>query len=217
MFVRDFMTENPITMRLDGDYLAAIAVMRAGKFRRLPVVDDDGRLIGIISLSTLESAHPPEAPRQQAIQSDGVLLRVSELMTRDVVTVSPDYPLEEAAGLMIKHRIGSLPVLEDDQVVGIITDTDIFRVLVQVLGAGSTTIRISVEVDNRPGQFAEITQRIASIGGNILSIASLPAETVDRVRLIMRVADASSSDLLAQIEDHPTFKLINVWDTSDTD
>ena len=212
MFVRHFMTENPITMRPDSDYLAAIAIMRAGKFRRLPVVDGEGRLMGIISLSTLQSVQPSDAPKQQAIQGDGVLMRVSELMTRDVITVSPDYPLEEAAGLMIKHRVGSLPVVAEGQVVGIITDTDIFRVLVQVLGAGSETMRISVEVDNRPGQFAKLTERIALIGGNILSIASLPGETVDRVRLIMRIADASHADLLATIKTHPTIKVDNIWE-----
>jgi acetoin utilization protein AcuB len=206
------MTENPITMRPDGDYLAAIAIMRAGKLRRLPVVEADGRLVGIISISTLQSIQSTDAPKEQAIQADGVLVRVGELMTREVITVSPDYPLEEAAGLMIRHRIGSLPVVEDGKVVGIITDTDIFRVLVQVLGAGSSTIRVSVEVDNKPGQFAELTRRVASVGGNILSIASLPAESENRVKLTMRIADAPLDNLLEQIETHPNITIDNVWE-----
>ena len=109
---------------------------------------------------------------------------------------------------------GSLPVVEDGKAVGIITDTDIFSVLVQVLGAGSSTTRVSVEVDNKPGQFAELTRRVASVGGNILSIASLPAESEDRVKLVMRIADAPLDNLLEQIQTHPNITIDNVWDVA---
>lgn len=212
MFVRQFMTESPITIRPDTDYLAAIAIMRAGKMRRLPVVDENGRLVGIVSASTLQNIQVQDAPRNRAFQANGVLVRIGDVMIREVVTVSPDYPLEEAADLMIEHRIGFLPVVEGDQLVGTITDTDIFRVLVQVLGAGSASIRISVEVDNKPGEFSQVAERVASVGGNILSVASLLAESGERMKLTMRIEDVSPEELLEAVKTHPNIDISNVWD-----
>jgi acetoin utilization protein AcuB len=206
------MTESPITVRPDTDYLAAIAIMRAGKMRRLPVVDENGRLAGIISASTLQNIQIPDDSRERVIQAGGVLVRIGDVMTRDVITVSPDYPLEEAADLMIEHKIGFLPVVEDDQLVGVITDTDIFRVLVQVLGGGSASIRICVEVDNKPGEFSQVAKRVASVGGNIFSVASLPAESDERIKLTMRIEDVSLEELLEAVKTHPNIDITNVWD-----
>ena len=212
MLVRNFMTESPISVRPDTDYLAAIAIMRAGKMRRLPVVDENGLLVGIVSASTLQNIQIPDAPRERAILADGVLVRIGDVMTREVITVSADYPLEEAADLMIEHRIGFLPVVEGDQLVGVITDTDIFRVLVQVLGGGSASIRVCVEVDNKPGEFSQVTRRVASVGGNILSVASLPAESEDRMKLTMRIEGASPEALVDAIKTHPNVDITDVWD-----
>lgn len=214
MLVRDIMTPNPITIRPESDYLAAIAIMRAGNFRRLPVVDAEGQLVGIVTYNDLlkvRAQQTAEASRQIAMQCDGVLVRVQEVMTSPVVSVPAEYPLEEAARVMIEHHITSLPVVEGGKVTGIITVTDIFKTLVAMLGGGSQTVRLSVQVDNMPGQLAALAGRVASVGGNILSIASHPAETPERLNFTLRVEGASVEALLAAIRAHPGAEVHYVW------
>ncbi len=215
MLVRDIMTPNPITIRPESDYLAAIAIMRAGGFRRLPVVDSEGRLVGIVTYNDLlkvRAQQADEAARQAAVLGDGVLIRVREVMTSPVVSIPAEYPLEEAARVMIEHHITSLPVIEEGRVVGIITATDIFKTLVAMLGGGSGTVRLSVQVDNTPGQLAALAGRVASVGGNILSIASHPAERPERLNFTLRVEGATPEALLAAIRTHPGAEVRYVWD-----
>ncbi len=215
MLVRDIMTPNPITIRPESDYLAAIAIMRAGGFRRLPVVDSEGRLVGIVTYNDLlkvRAQQADEAARQAAVLGDGVLIRVREVMTSPVVSIPAEYPLEEAARVMIEHHITSLPVIEEGRVVGIITATDIFKTLVAMLGGGSGAVRLSVQVDNTPGQLAALAGRVASVGGNILSIASHPAERPERLNFTLRVEGAAPEALLAAIRAHPGAEVRYVWD-----
>ncbi len=216
MLVRDVMTPRPITIRTESDYLAAVAIMRAGNFRRLPVVDREGNLVGIVTDDDLNTAQAAQAARQafkqQAIRGDGVLIRVQEVMHTPVITIAPDYPLEEAARMMVEHRIGCLPVIEEGSLIGILTDTDVFRTFVQVLGGGSKTIRLCVQIDNTPGQFAALAGRIGAIGGNILSVASHPASTPDRINFTLRVESVTFDALLSAVEVHPRVEILHVWD-----
>jgi len=212
MLVREVMTPNPITVRPESDYLAAIALMRAGRFRHLPVVDEQNRPVGILAGPDLGNIQTENELKQQAIRGDGVLLRVQQVMKSPVITTTPDYPLEEAARLMVDHHINSLPVVEEGRLVGIVTSIDIFRTFVNILGGGGQTIRVCVQVDNKPGQFASLTGKVAEAGGNILAITSYPAETPDRINLIMRV-DAATLDILqAAISAHPKAEIGNIWE-----
>jgi acetoin utilization protein AcuB len=95
-------------------------------------------------------------------------------MTREVVTVPPDCPLEEAATLMVEHKIGSLPVVEEEQLVGIITETDMFKQFASVLGGGSDSLRLTVQIPDTPGRLAELASRIARVNGNISSWSPTP-------------------------------------------
>jgi acetoin utilization protein AcuB len=212
MLVREVMTPNPITIRPESDYLAVIALMRAGRFRHLPVVDEQGRPVGIITGGDLGGVRSTGKFKQQAIQGDGILVHVQELMKHPVITTTPDYPLEEAARQMIEHRISCLPVVEDEKLVGIITSTDIFHMFVTILGGGSQTVRVCVQVDNRPGQFAGLTGKVAEAGGNILAITSYPAETPDRINLIMRVDTATLDIVRAAISAHPGAVIGSIWE-----
>ena len=216
MLVRDIMTPNPITIGPESDYLAAIALMRARKCRHLPVVDQEKGLVGIITDYDVRAVRSEGTPKERALLGDGVLVRVREVMTPNVITVPPDFPLEEAAALMVQHHISCLPVVAEGQVTGIITDTDIFRTLANMLGGGSQTIRLAVQVDNKPGQIAALAGRIAAVGGNILSIASHPASTPDHMRLTLRVESAPLDEVLSAIRGHLGAIILNVWDQSQT-
>jgi len=210
MLVRDIMTKNPITVRPASDTVAAIAIMRSGRFKRLPVVDANQEVVGVVAMVDMATIHPEDLPKKQAFTSDGVLMRVKDVMTTPVISVAPDFPLEEAAQLMIDHRIGCLPVLDEGRLAGIVTDTDVFRTLVKMLGGGSA-LRVSVQVDNTPGQFAALTGQVAAVGGNILSIASHPAETPDRLDLTLRVEGVDLDTLLDAINKHPGVVVHHTW------
>jgi acetoin utilization protein AcuB len=147
VLVRDRMTPNPTTVRPDSDPMAAQTLMRYGNFRRLPVVDHEGKLIGIVTASDLDIFFS-RAPSPGVVKRQ---YRVDQVMHRPVITVSPDYPLEEAAQLMLKNKIGSVPVVEGEKVVGIITESDIFAQLVEALGGDTASLRITVDVPDRPG------------------------------------------------------------------
>lgn len=210
MLLREVMTPNPITVRPESDYLAAIALMRAGKVRHLPVVEQGGRLVGLVTDRDLASVRVDE-PGPYALVGSGTLVRVREVMQRDVATAPPDYPLEEAAHLMLERRMGCLLVVEGEHLVGILTETDMVRLFVEMLGGGSASVRLTVQVDNCPGQVAALTGQVARAGGNILSIASYPAPSPQRLNLTLRIEAVPPYVLHDIVEAHPGAELLHIW------
>jgi acetoin utilization protein AcuB len=213
MLVRDVMTPNPYTIRPESDYLAAIAIMRAGKFRHLPVVNQAGELVGLVWQQDLKHVKPGR-PTPRAVTGDGVLIHVHEVMEREVVTIPPDYPIEDAATLMLEHQITGIVVVEDGKVLGILTHNDLFRQFVSILGGGSATMRVTIQVDNTVGQLAALTARIAEAGGNIQSIASYPAADPARIGFIIRVELLTKEQLLGALETHPGIEILHFWDAT---
>ncbi len=210
MLVKDCMTANPITVRPESDPLAALALLKCGKFRRLPVVDALGRPVGVITRADLElflsKAGSPGVVKRQH--------RVDQVMKQRVVTVSPECPLEEAAELMIKNKVGSLLVVEGERLVGIITETDIFRQFAAVLGGGTSLLRITVQVFDVPGQLAELAGRIASVGGNITSVVAYSSTTPGRTNITLRVEGSDRETLLQAISGQSGLEIRHVWDSS---
>ena len=196
MFVKDIMTRDPVTVRPESDPLAAVAILKCADFRRLPVIDSEGNLVGIVVSADLEvflsKAGSPGVMKRQH--------RVDQVMRRSVVTVTPDCPLEEAAQLMVDHKIGGLPVVEGDRLIGIITDTDIFSQFAHVLGAGTNWLRLTVQVPNVPGALADLIMRIAQEGGNITSVVAYDEGDPQWINLVLRVQDASREAVLYAVE-----------------
>ena len=112
---------------------------------------------------------------------------------------------------MVKHQIGSLPVLERGRLVGIITETDIFKQFVAALGGGTETIRLSVQLKNIPGQIASLASQIAQVNGNILSLVTYPARQPGRINLTLRIDGADCEVLQQVIEDLAEAELLNIW------
>jgi acetoin utilization protein AcuB len=199
------MTSNPATVRPESDPMAAQTLLRYGKFRRLPVVDENDQLVGIITMSDLDlffsTAPSPGVVKRQ--------YRVDQVMKTPVIMVSPDYPLEEAAQLMLEHHIGGLPVVEEKRLVGIITESDILSQIVEVLGGDSTSLRITVQVPDRPGQLARVASQIAALDCNICSILSAQGE--NWVRFTMRLAGADSKEIVQAIQDLEEIDVTHVW------
>ncbi len=207
MLVKDCMTPDPITVRPESDPMAAMMVLRSCGFRHLPVLGQDGALVGIVDRAGLrhflsEAGAPSVQKRQHYVE---------QVMTRRVVTVPPECPLEEAASLMVRHQIGSLPVLEDGRLVGIITETDIFKQFVAALGGGTDSIRISVQLENIPGQIALLASQIARVNGNILSLVTYPAMQPGRINLTLRIEGVECESMQRVIEELTEVEILNVW------
>jgi len=207
MYVQDCMTITPLTVRPESDPMAALMVLKYHGFRHLPVLDNDANLVGIVDRDDLEkflsTAGSPTVLKRQH--------RVEQVMTRNVVTVTPSCPLEDAALLMVENKIGSLPVMDGGQLVGIITKTDIFKQFAAVLGGGTNSFRLTVQVADTPGQLAQLSSRIANVNGNISSLVAYPADRTGRQNLTLRVQGIDRQTVLAAISDQPELEVLDAW------
>ncbi|MGD8519178.1 MAG: CBS and ACT domain-containing protein [Anaerolineae bacterium] len=197
MLVRERMSTKPVTITADVPITEALRVMRENQVRRLPVLDPDGRLIGIVSEKDLLYASPSPATSLSIYEMHYLLsnLKVEELMTTDVITVTPDVPLEEAARVMADNKIGGLPVVEGNMLVGIITETDIFKLFLELLGAREQGLRLTIEVPERKGEIARLTTKIAQLGGNILALGTFLGDDPTTGVVTLKVEDVPVDDL----------------------
>jgi acetoin utilization protein AcuB len=172
MLVRECMTANPITVPPDTAVSAALRLMRDKKVRRFPVLDAHGALVGIVSDKDLLHVAPSPATTLAIWEIPELLAKVTveKVMAREVITASEETPLEEAARIMADNRIGGLPVMRDRRVVGIITETDLFKALLRLLGGRRPGVRLTVAVPDVKGMIAKVTTAIFGVGGNIVGL-----------------------------------------------
>jgi CBS domain-containing protein len=139
--VRDWMTPSPVTAAPETSLPEALKLMQQYKIRRLPVVEN-GQLVGIVTRGDLRGAQPSEATTLSIYELNYLVSRVTvdQIMTRAPLTVSPTTTIQDAARLMLQHKVAGLPVLDGDNVVGIITESDIFRLVVKVWEQEDTPI-----------------------------------------------------------------------------
>jgi acetoin utilization protein AcuB len=203
MLVGERMTRRPVTVMEDTPVGRALEMMRREKVRRFPVIDKHGKLEGIVSEEDLIYAAPSPATTLSIFEIHTLLARVkvSDVMTREVITVSEDTPLEEAARIMADNRVGGLPVMRGDQLVGIITETDIFKVFLEMLGGRDDGVRLSVQVPHQKGVLAKIASEIAGMGGNIVALGTVHGDDPAHYRLTFKVADVSQDQLVAAMEE----------------
>jgi acetoin utilization protein AcuB len=137
MLVGERMTRDPIVVRDDTPIDKALKIMRDNKVRRLPVLNDKGALVGIVSDRDLLFASPSPATSLSIYELHYLLARiaVADVMTTEVITVTEDTSLKEAARIMVDNRIGGLPVERKGELVGIITETDLFKTFLELLEA----------------------------------------------------------------------------------
>lgn len=158
MFVRLWMTPDPTTIKAENSVGEAIALLAEKKLRRLPVVNSEGELVGIISRQDLTAAMPSILDGSSA-GSPGFLAdttRVEEVMTARPMWVEPLSPLEEVALKMRRYKIGGMPVVEGARLVGIITESDIFRAFAEVLGAEGESVRLELLIGKRASDLYDV-------------------------------------------------------------
>jgi acetoin utilization protein AcuB len=203
MLVKDRMSRPPITVRDNVGVEEALRLMHSEDVRRLPVVDNHGKMVGIVSELDLLKVSPSPATSLSVYEIPYLLakIKMKNVMTKDVVTVTEDTPLEEAARVMADNRIGGLPVMRGDDIVGIITETDLFKTFMEMLGGREEGVRISMFVPNEEGVLAKITGQIAEMGINITALSTIAGEDPSEYLVTIRVEeDADQEALIAAME-----------------
>jgi acetoin utilization protein AcuB len=175
MLVRERMTPNPITITPSTSVGDALRVMCEKKIKRLPVLDSKGQMVGIVCEKDLLYASPSPVTSLNVWEIHELLgkLVVEKVMTSRVITVGEDQPLEEAARIMEDGRIGGMPVMRGKQLVGIITESDLFKSFLQFLGGRRRGVRVTATIPNAKGTLAHITNAIFGAGGDIVGLASM--------------------------------------------
>jgi acetoin utilization protein AcuB len=170
MLVGERMSRPVISVTPDMPINDVLAMFRKEHIRRAPVIKD-GKLVGIVSERDLLNASPSSVTTLSVWELNYLISKVTvkNVMTKRVVTVDQDTPIEEAARIMADKKIGGVPVVNGENVVGIITETDLFKVFLELMGARQKAWRVTATIAERPGTLAELTQAIAQNGGNFIS------------------------------------------------
>ena len=206
MLIQDRMTKHPLTISEDESIAETHRYMQEQSVRHLPVLNKAGDMVGLVAESDLLKAQPSAATSLSTWEIHYLLdrIKVKDVMVREVITTIEDCPIEEAAQLMLEHKISCLPVVRGGKLVGIITETDLFRVFLELFAARQKGLRITMEVPDRAGEFAKVTKAIASHGGYISASGAFLSEDPTRAGMVMKVRDADRKtllDALSQIED----------------
>ena len=179
MLVGERMSKPVITTRPETTLPEALDLMHKEHIRRLPVVNKRGELIGIVTEADLMKASPSEATSLSIYEVTYLLgkLTVERIMTKEVTTVTEDTPLEEAARIMADHKFSGVPVMRGKELVGMITETTLFRIFLELLGARCAGVRVTVSMLDKPGELANLTKAIQQLGGNIIALGTFMGDS----------------------------------------
>ncbi len=203
MLISERMTRNPVLCHPDLPVNEAFDLMKKERIRRIPVVDKNGKLVGIVSDKDLLRVSPSPATTLSVYEIPYLLSKVKagDVMTRKVITVSEDTPIEDAARIMVDNKIGGLPVVNQDAVVvGIITETDIFKTFLELLGARKPGVRITMYVKDRRGELARMSKAVADVGGNIVATVEMPGTDSTNYEVLLKVTEAPREALVEALK-----------------
>ena len=206
MLVKNWMSKNVITVDEDASMQTATMLMKKHRIRMLPVVEHE-KLVGVITDRDLKKASASDATSLEIHELLFLLtkIKVKEIMTKKPITVTPDWTIEETAELLLKHKISGVPVIGGKKAIaGVITQTDVFRVLIALTGIEKGGIQFSFQVEDKPGTIKEIADLIRTYGGQIVSILSSYYKMPAGYRMVymrMRHIDRSRlEDLLEKLK-----------------
>ncbi|HOB90920.1 MAG: CBS and ACT domain-containing protein [Bacillota bacterium] len=214
MFVRDFMTANPVVVSPDTPIQEALKLMKDHGFGRLPVCSD-GKLVGILTEADVMKVSPSPATTLSVYEINYLVskVKVSEAMTKSPVTVSPDDTVEYAVLVMRDNKIGGVPVMDGDKLVGIITESNVFEALIEMLGFRRAGVRITIDVPDKVGVIAQIADLIKQHGVSIISLATYTKPESDLASLVVRVATDDASSIVSAVEEIG-YKVVHVTASS---
>jgi acetoin utilization protein AcuB len=209
MQVGERMSHPIISVAPDMPVHDALDMFKRERIRRAPVVKD-GKLVGIVSDHDLLNASPSPATSLSIWEMNYLLskIKVSDVMTKKVLTVDEETPIEEAARIMADNKVGGVPVMRDGHVVGIITETDLFKVFLEFMGAREKGVRITALLDEKPGQLAKITKAISEAGGNFVAFGQFYGEDPSNRIVTFKVKNLEKDEAKKAIYDIAK----EVWD-----
>jgi acetoin utilization protein AcuB len=212
MLVKDQMTPNPICGHPEMPVTEAQELMQKNKIRHLPILDADEKLVGLVTQRSLLNAVPPDLSKFSPFVVNYVLgkIKARNVMVRDVVTISEDTALEEAARVMADRRIGCLPVIRHDKLVGIISDNDLFNIMVGLLGARRGGVRVTVHHPDRVGEVARLSRAIAERGGNLSVFVTYPTTDPLIWASVVKVTNIPEESVVETISSLPEVEVQDV-------
>lgn len=201
MLVGKRMSSPVITVSENTPIMEALELMRRQNISRTPVVDQKGRLIGIVSDNDLQNAGPSEATTLSVWEVNYLLakLMVKNVMTKKVFTVTEDTPIEEAAYVMAENKVGGLPVMRGKEVVGLITETDLFKIFLELMGARDAGVRVTALIPNRKGELDVLTHAVSEAGGNFVALGVFEGYSSANKVLTFKVTGMSEAELQEKI------------------
>lgn len=210
MFVGERMSHPVITIHPEMPIVDALNLMKRQHIRRAPVVKD-GELVGIVSDKDLLNASPSPAESISVWEMSNLLskIQIKDVMTTRILTVTEDTPIEVAARLMVDNKIGGLPVMRGREIVGMITETDLFKMFLELMGARDTGVRVTALIQEERGQLARITQAITEAGGNFISFGQFSGDSPSN-RVITFKVNLLNEEVVTQAISPWVNKLIDV-------
>lgn len=203
MAVKDFMTRKVVYISPNTTIAHAADMMREQKLHRLPVIEND-QLVGLVTEGTIAEASPSKATSLSIYEMNYLLnkTKVGDVMIRDVVTISQFASLEDATYLMLKNKIGILPVVDNEQLYGVITDRDIFKAFLEVSGYGEEGVRLRFVTENKVGVLEQIVRLLVEENLNISNTVNIPRKDGKVVIEVQLAGNIDTALLKKKFEEH---------------
>jgi acetoin utilization protein AcuB len=195
------MSHPVFTVQPDTPITKAHELMAREKIHRAPVVKN-GKLVGIVTENDIQKAYPSSATSLAVWEVASLIenIKVKDIMIKNVKTVQEATSIEEAARIMVDNKISALPVMRGQELVGIITETDLFRIMLEMLGARHPGVRFTVLMPYQPGEIAKLTQAIYEKGGNITALSTFEGDTVADFMMTVKVEGVEQTTLQKLVE-----------------
>lgn len=206
MRIKEIMRKRVVTVTTETTIGEALSLLRGNRIRHLPVMDGE-RLVGIVSDRDLRDALPSSLCKHDD-DHDVLQNSVEAIMRTDVITAHPLDFIEEAAKTIYDFKVGSLPVVEGNKLVGIVTESDILNSLIELFGVNRPSCHIEVEVEDRVGMLAEVSQIFREVHVNVTSVIVFPSRLSDKKNLVFRVQTIDPRPIVEKLQDRG-FKVVS--------
>jgi acetoin utilization protein AcuB len=196
MFVGERMSHPVISVAPETPVHDALAMFKKDHIRRAPVIKN-GKLLGIVTETDLLNASPSPATTLSVWEMNYLMSKVTvkQVMSKKVKSIDVDTPIEEAARIMADSKIGGMPVTHAGKIVGMITETDLFKVLLELMGAREKGVRVSALVEDKPGQLVKISKAITEAGGNFIAFGMFSGPDTSVKLITFKVAGMKKDEV----------------------
>jgi len=207
MFVKFLMNPDPICGTPDMTAIEVQELMETQSIRHLPIINEEKKLVGLVTKSSLKTALPADVSQFSRFEVSYTLskIKVHSFMVTDIVTIEADLPIEHAAWLMAQRQVGTLPVVSDGELIGIISDSNIFIAMTSLLGANEPGIRVTVLQPDKSGVVAQLTNAIYEKGGYLsVCVGYYPENLADKwisVCKIQNLDQQGIEDIINNLEE----------------